>query len=116
MFNSSDHHPKAESRVGPSQDQVLPPAWEHLAPVVSRPPEEPLPRAKRRPRRAKADRGLPSDAELGRLATEYLLRQRKLWPELVKAEFLPEPSEKILSEMVEDFKARHRGTCVGESG
>lgn len=38
----------------------------------------PLPRPKRRRTRSKADRGLPEDAELARLATAYLDKQRKL--------------------------------------
>jgi hypothetical protein len=42
--------------------------------------------------------------ELARLATEYLRRQRKLWPELVKAGLLPEVSEENIAAMIEDFK------------
>src|SRR5437899_2578809 len=40
------------------------------------PPDVPLPRPKRRKPRAKADRGLPPDEELARLAEQYLRRQR----------------------------------------
>jgi transposase len=76
---------------------------------VSRPNDNPLPRPERCRRRAKADRGLPPDAELARLATEYSRCQRQLWPELVKAGLLPEPTEAVIAPMVEDFKARHRG-------
>ena len=36
-----------------------------------------LPRPKRKKRRAKADRGLPSDEELGMLVQIYLERQRE---------------------------------------
>jgi len=72
----------------------------------------PLPRAKKRRRRAKADRGLPPDSELGRLATEYLQRQRKHWPELVKVGLLAEPCDIAITSMVEDFKSRHRGEPV----
>ena len=42
------------------------------------------------------------------LATTYLERQRKLWPKLAAAGLLPEPSEGVVRDMVEDFKARHR--------
>jgi DNA invertase Pin-like site-specific DNA recombinase len=70
--------------------------------------DEPLPRAKRRRRRARADRGLPPDSQLEDLASAYLQTQRKLWPQLVEAGLLPEPSEKVVQEMVADFKHRHR--------
>lgn len=72
------------------------------------PTDMPLPRHKRRPRRARADRGLPPDEELSRLAEEYLTRQRKHWPELVKAGLLPEPTPAVVRQMVDDFKVRHR--------
>jgi DNA invertase Pin-like site-specific DNA recombinase len=68
----------------------------------------PLPRGRRRRRRARADRGLPPDNQLAALATSYLERQRKLWPKLVEAGLLPEPSDKVVCEMVADFKHRHR--------
>lgn len=74
--------------------------------------DTPLPRAPRRRRKAKEERGLPPDEELARLAAEYLQRQRKHWPELVKAGLLSEPSETIIRSMVDDFKARHRGDPV----
>ncbi len=70
--------------------------------------DSPLPRPKRRRRRAKADRGLPPDKELAKLATAYLERQRKHWPKLVEAGLLPEPTEAVIREMVPDFKVRHR--------
>jgi len=70
--------------------------------------DQPLPRPARRPRRAKADRGLPPDGDLILLARAYLERQRKLWPEIAKAGFLSEPTDHLLREMVEDFKNRHR--------
>ncbi|HEY4313593.1 MAG TPA: recombinase family protein [Pirellulales bacterium] len=68
----------------------------------------PLPRPQRKPQRARADRGLPPDEELAKLATEYLNHQRKLWPHMVKAGLLPESTIQIVREMVEDFKTRHR--------
>ena len=74
--------------------------------------DAPLPRSKRRPRRAKQDRGLAADEELAQLATAYLERQRIHWPELVEAGLLPEPSPSVIREMVEDFKSRHRGVTL----
>ena len=74
--------------------------------------DAPLPRPKRRPRRARADRGLPPDEELAGLARAYLERQRKHWPEMVQAGLLPEPTEPIIQAMVEDFKQRHRTAKV----
>ena len=74
----------------------------------SNPVDGPMPRPKRRPRRAKADQGLPPDVELERLATAYLERQRQHWPQLVEAGLLPEPTEAIIRDMLEDFKVRHR--------
>jgi DNA invertase Pin-like site-specific DNA recombinase len=71
-------------------------------------PDRPLPRGRRRRRRAKADRGLPLDSDLAALATAYLDRQRKLWPNVVEAGLLPESTEKIVQQMVADFKHRHR--------
>ncbi len=68
----------------------------------------PLPRPKRRRRRAKADSGLPSDEELGNLARAYLERQGKHWPDVVRAGLLPEATDDVIREMVEDFKGRHR--------
>ncbi len=72
----------------------------------------PLPRPKRRRTRSKADRGLPDDADLARLATVYLEKQRKLWPELAEAGLFPAPSPEVIQQMVEDFKARHRGVAA----
>mgnify|MGYP000573351674 CR=1 FL=1 len=74
--------------------------------------DAPLPRAQRRPRRAREDRGLPPDKELVNLARAYLERQRKYWPEIVQAGLLPEPTEEVIHKMVEDFKFRHRGGKV----
>jgi site-specific DNA recombinase len=70
--------------------------------------DKPLPRPKRRPRRARTDRGLPPDEELGRLAEAYLERQRKHWPEIADAGLVPPASDDVVRQMVEDFKARHR--------
>jgi DNA-binding CsgD family transcriptional regulator len=75
-------------------------------------PGQPLPRPQRRRHRTKADRSLPPDDELKRLAREYLQRQHKHWPELVKAGLLLEISDTAIKAMVEDFKARHRGGPV----
>lgn len=72
----------------------------------------PLPRPKRRPRRAKEDRGLPPDKELADLAQAYLERQRKHWPDIAQAGLLPEPGEEVICQMIEDFKLRHRGGKV----
>lgn len=68
-----------------------------------------MPRPQRQPRRSKEDRGLPPDQDLRHLVTDYLNRQRKLWPELVKSGFLPEITDSTVMSMVEDFKSRHRG-------
>ncbi len=68
----------------------------------------PLPRPQRRPRRAKADRGLPPDDELAKLAKAYLERQRKHWPNVAEAGLFPEPMPEVLAQMVADFKLRHR--------
>ncbi|MCA9248071.1 MAG: helix-turn-helix domain-containing protein, partial [Planctomycetales bacterium] len=35
-------------------------------------------------------------------------KQRKHWPQLVKASVLPEPTDDVINEMVADFKHRHR--------
>ena len=67
-----------------------------------------LPRAKRRKRRAKVDRGLPPDQELEKLAAAYLERQRKHWPKLAKAGLLSKPTASVIREMVDEFKAGHR--------
>ena len=81
--------------------------------VLPRPnPGAPLPRPKRRPRRAKSDRGLPPDEELANLTRVYLDRQRRHWPEMVLAGLLPQPTDKVIRGMVEDFKKRHRGGKV----
>jgi DNA invertase Pin-like site-specific DNA recombinase len=75
---------------------------------------DPLPRPDRRRRRDKADRGLPSDEDLKTLARAYLDRQRQHWRELFERGFLAEPTPEVLSEMVENFKKRHRsGKCEG---
>ena len=63
-------------------------------------PGSPLPRPKRRRKRSKADRGLTDDAELARLATVYLEKQRKHWPELAEAGLFPAPSPEVIQQMV----------------
>lgn len=70
--------------------------------------DAPLPRSRRQRRRARADRGLPPESDLVSLATTYLERQRRLWPKVVEAGLLPEPSESVIGAMVADFKHRHR--------
>jgi hypothetical protein len=45
---------------------------------------------------------------LAKLATAYLERQRKHWPKLVEAGLLPAATDKLVRQMVEDFKDRHR--------
>ena len=67
-----------------------------------------LPRPKRKRRRAKSERGLPPDEELMELAKTYLELQRKLWPAIVKAGLLPEPTTEVFAEMVNDFRSRHQ--------
>ena len=74
-----------------------------------------LPRPDRRRKRARADRGLPADVELARLAGAYLTCQRSLWPELAAKGLLALSTPEILCDMVEDFKERHRtGKCALE--
>lgn len=70
--------------------------------------DQPLPRPKRKRRRSRSERGLPPDQELIALAKTYLELQHKLWPEIVKAGLLPEPTSEVLTEMVENFKSRHQ--------
>ena len=71
-----------------------------------------LPRPQRKRKRNKDDRGLPPDKELVRLAQHYLAEQHRHWPELVAQGLLPEATPAVLAEMVQDFKARHRGEAV----
>lgn len=103
--------PLDQGDSGPVQNHAQDPLAESLSaiPASPQPADAPLPRPKRRRRRSKADRGLPPDEELGRLATEYLERQRKNWPEIARAGLLPEPSPSVIQAMVDDFKRRHRG-------
>jgi DNA invertase Pin-like site-specific DNA recombinase len=101
----SDHPASGQTKAqDPHADRPTP-----QTPLNSQPQalDGPLPRPARQRRRAKADRGLPPDHELARLATEYLGRQRKHWPDLVKAGLLPDGPDAIAA-MVEDFKSRHR--------
>ncbi len=79
---------------------------------AARPVGSPLPRPERRRRRSKADRGLPSDEKLARLATAYLERQRKHWAQAFEAGLLSDPTPEVIQIMVEDFKQRHRGASV----
>jgi hypothetical protein len=69
-------------------------------------------RAPRKRLRDKADRGLPSDEELGKLATLYLERQRKLWPAAAAPGLLEPPTPLAIIGMVNDMKSRHRGGGV----
>jgi len=68
----------------------------------------PLPRKPRKPHRSRADRGLPPDDELAKLASAFLQRQRKHWPQLAEAGLFPEPTPAVISGMVADFKICHR--------
>lgn len=68
----------------------------------------PLVRTQRVPRRAKSDRGLPSDESLARLARSYVEIQVRTWPKLVKAGLLAPATSELVTEMVQDFKHRHR--------
>lgn len=72
------------------------------------PADSPLPRPQRQRFRARSERGLPADAELARLAHEYLQRQHKNWPKLAQSNLLPSISDDVVAQMVEDFKSRHR--------
>lgn len=68
-----------------------------------------LPRATRRHKRARRDRGLPTDGELRNLAAAYLNEQRTLWPNLADTALLPAMCDAVRDRMVADFKSRHRG-------
>jgi hypothetical protein len=70
--------------------------------------DPPLARAKRKPRRAKTDRGLPPDEELTAFARVYLECQHKHWPKLVGTAVLPRLADVIIAAMVVDCKNRHR--------
>src|SRR5262245_5988646 len=107
MSRRSRPQPEAKVAVTPVSDQISAVPTQPSAAV-----DQPLPRPQRRRRRAKSDRGLPPDSELARLAVAYLEWQRKLWPEMVMAELLPEASDQVVAEMVEDFKHRHRTGAV----
>lgn len=72
-----------------------------------------LPRPKRKQLRDKQDRGLPPDDDLRMLARSYLKWQSELWPDLAKRGLLPQPSDAVIDEMVEDYKSRHRTGVVG---
>jgi hypothetical protein len=80
--------------------------------TAKKPDEGPLPRAVRRRKRAKEDRGLPPDKEIFQLASSYLEVQRKNWRQLADYGLLPEPTPSVLQEMVDDFKQRHRTGLV----
>lgn len=68
----------------------------------------PLARTQRVAKRAKSERGLPSDDSLARLARSYLEIQAKNWPNLVEAGLLAPATNELVAEMVQDFKDRHR--------
>jgi DNA invertase Pin-like site-specific DNA recombinase len=75
-------------------------------------PLAPLPRADRKRKKDKADRGLPDDSELENLAIAYLAQQAKLWPRLAAAGRIPTSTPAVIASMVDDFKRRHRGESV----
>ena len=96
---------------------------DHSAPTGPDPTEPqgidaPLPRCRRKPRRARADRGLPPDEELAKLASAYLEFQRKRWPDIVAAGLLPALDENAIRGMVADFKIAppHRQSGSGVCG
>lgn len=72
----------------------------------------PLPRPERCRRRSKADRGLPDDAELARLAETYLEHQNRLFRNTASCGALPLANSETIQAMVDDFKRRHRGGGV----
>lgn len=69
----------------------------------------------RRRRRPKEDRGLPTDEELAKLASFYLERQRRFWPQFVAEGLLPEPAAEVIKDMVASFKERQRRGEVDEA-
>jgi DNA invertase Pin-like site-specific DNA recombinase len=62
--------------------------------------------------RKKADKGLPDQAALQELARTYIDLQRRLWPDLVRAKYLPVRSEKSIVLMADEFRARFLGDGV----
>ncbi|MDB5334819.1 MAG: hypothetical protein JWN70_438 [Planctomycetaceae bacterium] len=75
----------------------------------------PLARSQRVPRRAKSEKGLPSDESLARLARRFLEIQVKNWPKLVASGLLGPATNELVAEMVQDFKIRHRSGKVDHS-
>src|SRR5437899_6663462 len=80
MSRRSRPQPEAKVTASSLQDQFSAAPTQASAAV-----DQPLPRPQRRRRRDRSDRGLPADIEVARLAIAYLDRQRKHWPEMVKA-------------------------------
>lgn len=70
------------------------------------------PRAQRRRKRNAADRGLPSDIELTKLAEAYLKIQHQLWPEFVKLGLLSPITDNSIHQMVIEYKERHQTGCI----
>jgi DNA invertase Pin-like site-specific DNA recombinase len=70
------------------------------------------PRAVRKRRTPKEERGLPPDGEIRKLAQVYLDMQRKLWPDLIQHGLLPAPSDEVLESFMLDFKRRHGGAAI----
>lgn len=75
----------------------------------------PLPRYVQRRRPTKEDTGLAADEVLAEFAQYYLKYTSGLWPELVKSGVLPEPTEEIIRQMVEDFKTPHRTGTIPDA-
>jgi hypothetical protein len=77
------------------------------------PLEDILPPTPQTKLRAKEDRGLAADEIIAAVACEYLTWQRQQWPKLAELGLLNEPTDRVIRDMIDDFKARHRGTKVG---
>ena len=62
-------------------------------------PRTPAPTGRKNP-----DKGLPDEAARLELARTYLTLQRRLWPELVRAKFLPPITPKSVAELANQFR------------
>ena len=70
--------------------------------------------AKRQKRKPPEDIGLPPDSDLKDFASCYLDYASSAWPELKGAGLIPTKTDKVIQQMVEDFKVRHRTGIVTE--
>jgi DNA invertase Pin-like site-specific DNA recombinase len=81
----------------------------HVEPVVMENDDRPLqPRKKRGRNRRRADRGLPDRAVLKALYLAYREKADRLWPELVGTELLPELSEEVIENAIDQYERQHR--------